>query len=102
MLVWTRLGPMDRIYRLVARPHPRTGRRLRLRQRAALVSRVVILLDAETEIYTAPETVDDYTAFLKELGLGGNDGLAVPTNPFADSLWDLAVFSPAVSGPALF
>ena len=47
----------------------------------------------------APETAEDYTSFLKELGLGGNDGLDAPTNPFADSLWDLAMFSPAVAGP---
>jgi len=42
----------------------------------------------------APETADDYSDFLRELGIGGQTGLGVPTNPFADSLWDLAVFSP--------
>lgn len=52
-------------------------------------------------IYIAPETAEDYTSFLRELGIGGRDGFGVPTNPFADSLWDLAVFSPGANLPGL-
>lgn len=45
----------------------------------------------------APETADDYTAFLRELGLGVNGRPGFPANPVADSLWDLAVFSPGLN-----
>jgi hypothetical protein len=45
-----------------------------------------------------PETADDYSEFLQNLGIGGQEGLTVPTNPFAESLWDLAVFSPGIVG----
>jgi hypothetical protein len=98
--VWIRSGPMERHRRQTSRPRQRIGRQHRLRLRAVLVSLFLRSWKFEPDS-VAPETADDYTAFLRELGIGGQEGLAVPTNPFADSLWDLAVFSPGVTIPNL-
>jgi hypothetical protein len=93
--VWTRsVGIGHRMSQQGFLLSRRIGRRRRRKLPAVLVS-FVVLLGVQTSLKSlAPETVDDYSDFLRELGIGGQAGLTVPTNPFADSLWDLAVFSP--------